>query len=179
MRVVDLGDHHRDVGRPAVGGVVRDHGDLGAGVAFLKRFDLLFFHIDGAENEVDKRADRFDILRRQDGHIRDRVRHRGLHLPALAHRLAIGLSRGTGAGDHSRQFKIGMIFEQGGEPLTDHAGRADDARFEFLHIRALLQRENIISYYSRRRAVCQSFCGRFSLYLRMIVTFCGRIPVCS
>ena len=132
---VDLRNDHRDVRRAAVCAVVAHHRAFRLGVSFLQRLDLIFLHVDGAEDKIAQGRDLLHILGRvKDRHIRHGGRHGGGHQPMIAHSLTVGFARGTSAGGQGRHFKPGMVFQQGSEALADHAGRADDAytiRFHF------------------------------------------------
>ena len=130
VRRVDFGDHHRDVAAPAVRGVVRDHGDLRLGVALLEGEDVGFRHVDRTEDEVDGVGDLFDLGGVEDGEVLHGFGDRGLHFPAARDGFLIGHSGGTGGRGRGGDFKIGMVFKEGQEPLTDHAGRADDCAFQ-------------------------------------------------
>lgn len=57
QRFITLLEHHpwfelKDIRRPAVGGIVGDHGALVSGVALLQTLNILFFHIHGGKDKI-------------------------------------------------------------------------------------------------------------------------------
>jgi len=121
---VDLGDHHRHVGGPAMGGVVRHHRDLVAGVVLFELPRVVLGHVHRAEHEVDLLRDRVDGGRVEHLHAGHRLRDRRRHGPAALHRVLVGLARRLGAGGQGGDLEPGVMLEQGEKPLAHHAGRA-------------------------------------------------------
>ena len=133
---VDLRDDHRHVGRAAVGAVVAHHRAFRLGIRFLQRFDLLFFHVDGAEHKVAQGSDLFHILRSVvDHHVGHGCRHGGGHQPVIAHGFAVRFACGAGAGRQGSHMEPGVVFQQRGKSLANHAGCADDAYLVCFHFR--------------------------------------------
>ena len=128
MLGVDLGDHHGHVGGPAVGRVVGDHGDLGAGVLLLQSLDLVLLHIYGAEHEGALFLHGLDVvLGIHHDHVLVLLGHGDVQLPAVAHGLGVGLACGAGGGGQGGDLKVGVIVQQGQEALAYHTGSAHHA----------------------------------------------------
>ena len=130
---VDLRHDHRHIGGKAVGAVVGNHGAFCLGVGFLQRFDLLFFHIDGAKDKVHLGGDLCHVGGVQHHQLFRLFGHGGLHQPAAAHSLLIGLAGTAGAGCHSGQAEPRVVFQQGYKTLPYHTGCADDTYIVLFH----------------------------------------------
>ena len=132
---VDLGNDHGHVGCRAVRGVVGNDGDLRLCVALFQRLDLLFFHIDRAEYEIDFFFDLLKIrFRVVDDHVREFFGDGGGHRPAFADRVFIFFPRGRGGSRQSGDAEPGVLRKQKTESLTDHSCRADDRDVVLFHI---------------------------------------------
>ena len=107
---VELRHDHRDVGRPAVGGVVGDDRDFGLGVGFLERLDFVLFHVYGAEDEIDERLYLVDSGRVHDDHIFNRFGHGHGELPPAAESFFVGLACRARACDERGDFEIGVLL---------------------------------------------------------------------
>ena len=131
---VDLGHYHGHIVGPAVGGVVGDDGALQLGVLLLQSPDLLLLHIHGAEAEVHQLRHLLGVgLGVQNDDLLGLLGHGDIQSPAALHGLLVGLSGAAGAGGDGGELEPGVIFHQGDEALTDHAGASDDADFVLFH----------------------------------------------
>ena len=131
---VELRHHHGHVVGPAVGGVVGHHRALGLGVPFLQGADLVLFHVHSTENEVYHTGNFLHIgLGVQHHQSLGLLRDGGFHRPAAGYGLLIGLSGGAGTGGQGGELEPGVVFHQGDEALTYHAGSADNAYFVRFH----------------------------------------------
>ena len=110
-----------------MGGVVGDDDDLGLGVGVLEVAQHAFFlDIDGAEDDVEPFGDAGDLRCVENDHIAQVFGDGIGHHPAAADGFRVGLAGGAGRGGELRDAEPRVIGKQGGEALTDHAGRADD-----------------------------------------------------
>ena len=131
---VDLRHDHRNVRCPAVGGVVGDDGALELRVFFLQRLDLVFFHVDRAEDKVDHRRDLLRVrLRIHDNEIALGFRNILLHEPLARDRVLVGLARAVRACRENDWLEPRMLRCQQHEPLPDHTRCANDTDFILLH----------------------------------------------
>ena len=146
MRVVDLGNDHRNVGSPTVCGVIGNNGDLSLGVSLLKSLDLVLLHINCAKDEADKLCHLLDICRIVDHHALILLRHGSFHLPTGANCLLIGLSCGTGRSCQSSYLKIGVSVKKRQKSLTNHSRCAYNANLHLFHKYIFLSK-NISSEY--------------------------------
>ena len=135
MVCIDFRHNHGDVLSPAMGGIVGNHRALQLGVALLQGFDLILFHIHGAEYEIDHGGDFFCIsLSVHHHHGSGGLGHGLFHGPAGSDGVTVGFPRAAGAGSQNGQLKPGVNAVQTHETLSDHAGCANDADFVFLHV---------------------------------------------
>ena len=136
MAGIQLRHDHRDVVGAAVGGIVGDDRDLRLRVGFLEGLDLVFGHIDRTEDEIDQLLHFFNILRRvEQDHVGHRGGQRGLHQPAARHEFPVLFPGAPLGGGEGGDMKPGMVFEQGGEPLPDHAGGPDNSNTIVFHLK--------------------------------------------
>ena len=139
MLGVDLRHHHGYIIRPAVGGVVGDDGALQLGIFLLQGPDVLFLHIHGAEAEIHHACQLFGVgFGVQNHQILRLFRQGNVQRPAAFYRFSISLSSATAAGGDGGQLEPGMVFHQRDEPLSHHAGAANDANFVLFHDMFLL-----------------------------------------
>ena len=66
-------------------------------------------------------------------HALELLGHRSLHLPTRANRFLIGLARRASGCRQSDDLKIGMIFQERQETLTNHTRSANDANLHLFH----------------------------------------------
>ena len=131
---VDLRDDHGNIGSGTVSAVVGDHRALMASIGLFQSADLFLFHVDGAEHEIHQRNDLLDVFFRVvDRHFRHKRGHGSFHGPAAAHSFFVCFSRGPSAGCQRRHSKPGVIFQNGGKPLTHHAGASNDTHAILFH----------------------------------------------
>ena len=131
---IDLGHDHRDVRGVAVSRIIGDDRAFELGIALLERLDLVFFHVDRAEDKVDHRRDLLRVrLRIHDDKIALGFRNVLLHEPLARDRVFIGLARAMGACCKNDRLKPRMLRRQQDESLTDHARCANDTDFILLH----------------------------------------------
>ena len=131
---IDLGHDHRDVRGVAVSRIIGDDRAFELGIALLERLDLVFFHIDGAEHEVDLLCDLLCVgLCIHHDHGADALRNRIRHVPFFADRFGVGLACAVCAGCKNDGREPGVIRRQQDEPLADHTRSADDTDSEFFH----------------------------------------------
>ena len=118
----------------AVSRVVGDDRAFEPGIALFERLDLIFFHIDSAEHEVDLLCDFLCIgLRIHHHHGTDTLRNRVRHVPFFADRFGVGLACAVCAGGKNDRREPWVIRCQQDEPLADHTRSADDTDSEFFH----------------------------------------------
>ena len=142
---IDLRHHHGHVGRPAVGGVIGDHGAPAAGISLLQGLNFLLLHVHRGEYEVHLGGNPVDVcFRVEHHHVLGLPGHGDIQGPAATNGLLVGLARRAAAGRDGGQLKPGVVLQKGNEALTDHAGAADDANSVLFHNQYL--RRSIISY---------------------------------
>ena len=133
---IDLRDDHGNVGRPAVGAVVRNDRGFRLRVFLFDLPNLVLRHVHGRKNKVDILRNFLnvrDVLEDQVLYIR---RDGRVHLPAAFHRLRVGLSGAPPAGCDRSDLEPGMVFEEGDKALSDHSGRPEDTDIQFLHFQS-------------------------------------------
>ena len=118
----------------AVSRIVGDDRAFELGISLRERLDLVFFHIDGAEHEVDLLCDLLCVgLCIHHDHGADALRNRIRHVPFFADRFGVGLACAVCAGCKNDGREPGVIRRQQDEPLADHTRSADDTASEFFH----------------------------------------------
>ena len=118
----------------AVGGVIGDDRAFKLRVCFFERLDLVFFHVDSAENEIDLLCDLLRIrLGIHNDHGFDAFGDRLRHVPFIADRLRVGLACAVRAGCQHDRREPRMICCQQNEPLPDHTRCTNDTDSEFFH----------------------------------------------
>ena len=131
---VDLGNDHGNVGRAPVRRVVGNDGDFRFGVFFFQGADLLFFHVDGTEDEIDEFRDLFEVcFGVENDHVLELFGNGGCHCPAFANGVLIAFSRRRGGSREGDDVEPGVIFEEQAETLSDHARCADDGDVVLFH----------------------------------------------
>ena len=139
MVSVDLRDDHRNVRGTAVSGVVGANRALELCVLLLKGADLILLHIYRAEDEINLGGDLLCISSCIiHYHVLVLVGHRNGHLPAALASLGIGLALVSAGCSECYDIEPRVVFQQQGEALTYHTGRADNAYFVLLHVYQIL-----------------------------------------
>ena len=139
MVSVDLRNDHRNVRGTAVSGVVGANRALELCVLLLKGADLILLHIYRAEDEINLGGNLLCISSCVvHNHVLVLVGHRNGHLPAALASLGIGLALVSAGCSECYDVEPRVVFQQQGEALTDHTGRADDAYFVLLHVYQIL-----------------------------------------
>ncbi|MNC22092.1 hypothetical protein D3C75_700820 [compost metagenome] len=110
MARVDLGNHHGNVRRPAVGRVIGDDRCAGFGISLLQRFDFFLLHIHSTEDQIHLCGKFLHFGRILNRDLLHGLRHRLLQLPSALHRFLVHLARGAGAGCNSGYLKPGMVI---------------------------------------------------------------------
>ena len=126
MLRVKLRNDHRNVRCVTVCAVVGNNRALRLRVTLFERFNLIFFHIDRAENEVDHACNFLHVAGRvHDNHVFDVFRNVNVHAPFLADRFRIRFAGGTRACRNRRYMKPRVIGKERQKALTDHARSTD------------------------------------------------------
>ncbi len=130
---VDLGNDEGDVGGHAEGGGVGDDGAAGGGEEGLELAGD--GGVDGGEDDARQvGAGELGGVGLED-HLGDALGERRVEAPGAG--FGVGLAGAAVAGGEPGDVEPGMVFEKLDEPLTDHAGRAENAYvapFHFVRI---------------------------------------------
>ena len=147
MCIVYFGNDHRNVLCPSVCRVVRNYGDLGFCVFFLKSFYFILFHVNGTENKIAELCHFICISSVNDYHISILCGHFGLKLPARAYSFLVGFSCASRRSGKCCNFKIRMIIKESKESLTYHTGGAYYSNAFFVHNMYLVKWKYAILYH--------------------------------
>ena len=108
-----FGHDHGHIGSPAVSAVVGDDWALALGVSLFESGDLIFFHIDGGENEIDFRSYLLDIvLSALDDDLFRGLRHGHVKCPAIPDGLFVSFTCTSGACGYHLEFKPGVLADE-------------------------------------------------------------------
>ena len=105
-----------------MGGVIGNYGTLSLCIFFFKGFNLIFFHINGTEAEINLLCDFLNISRCiEKNHILHAFRHGNSHFPAAACCLFISLTCTSGRSGENLYIKPRVIFKKNCKSLSNHA----------------------------------------------------------
>ena len=126
MLRVQFRNHHRNVRRVTMCAVVGNNRAFRLCVTLFERLNLVFFHVDRAENEVDHAGNFFNVAGCvHDNHVFDVFRNVHVHAPFLADCFRIGFAGRTRARRNGRYMKPRVIGKERQKALTDHARSTD------------------------------------------------------
>ena len=134
MVSVDLRHDHGHIGGKAMGTVVGHDRALGLGVRFFQCLDLVLFHVDGAEHEVDLGGNFLYFGGIEHDEFFRTFRHRRFHQPAIPDGFFVRFASAARTRSYGGQMEPGVVFQQRDKALADHTGSTNDTYIVLFHL---------------------------------------------
>ena len=134
MVCIDFRNYHRNIVGHTVSAVVGNYGTFRFCICFLKRFDLVLFHINSAKDKVNLRGYLSNVLccvlNRKGSNV---FRNLAVKCPFFSNSILVALSGRSRACRNNLNIEPRMLSKEQNEPLTDHACGTDNSDIISFH----------------------------------------------